>query len=144
MMSEPVFSVLKKNNPNYDKIGPVFCSEGSPNTFIPVYRKGMDPKVLAALRSLLAGAHKDKDMGVVRPFLEAANIKFVDPSDDALKQIERLYRQAEDRGWMKEAKVYMANYDEINAKKSAKNAATTARAAPRSDQELHGEMRREI
>jgi|GEM_PF-6826908 len=118
MMSEPAFKVLKKNNPNYEKIAPVLCAEVSPNAYIPIYRKGLDPKILEALRTLLADAHEDRDMGFVRPFMEAADVRFVEPDEDALKQIGALYRQAEERGWTKEAKRYQATYKAVNAKKS--------------------------
>jgi ABC-type phosphate/phosphonate transport system substrate-binding protein len=118
LLSEPIFNLFRKNNPNYDKLAPVVCAEGSPNTFIPVYRKTVDPKILAALRSLIFNADTDKDMGAVRPFLEAANIKFVEPDEASLKRIDRLYREAEERGWFKEEKQYKADFVKIAAQKS--------------------------
>jgi len=120
VMLEPLFNVLKKTNPNYQKIVPIVCAEGAPNALLPVYRKGVDPIILATMRSILNNANNDPDMGVIRPFLESADIKFVDPNDEALKQMERLYKQAEDRGWYKEAKKYLVDFEEVALKKSLK------------------------
>lgn len=119
-LAEPVFNVLKGGNPNYAKIKPLACSKSSPNTLIPIYRKNLDEKIVDTFRSILLNCDKDPDMAVVRPFIQAAKIRFVLPEAATVAEIDKRYKLVVGKGWIAEQKKYLAEYQKTALKKAAK------------------------